>query len=54
MAKTQDEIVREERQENLLVGILNELKELNDKTTTMINQGLTMMKMAEERTKDAK
>ena len=34
MAKTQDEVIREERQENLLVAILNELKALNQKLGT--------------------
>jgi len=34
MAKTHEEIVREERQENLLVAILNELKLINQRLGT--------------------
>ena len=29
MARTKNEVIRDERNENLLVGILNELKQLN-------------------------
>ena len=34
MARTENEVIRDERQENLLVAILNELKSLNDKLRT--------------------